>query len=328
MKLSIIIPVYGVEKYIEDCIRSCIENISGNYSDVEIIVVDDGSKDHSIEIVHQLTEGLPNVYIISQKNQGLSMARNNGLDASHGDYVWFVDSDDIIAIGIINKILEIICRFEGVDIIELDYQYVEENATVSLLPRFTNSSINLDVKVKNGHDRFIEGFNTPVPFHVFRRSFLRNNSLKMFHGIYHEDSEFTPRAIWQAQYVLLLPGIAYYYRQRGNSIMTTPNPKKGCDYIFVAGRLHDFFEFQKPTDREYRKIASYISMIFTNGLHYALEANKEGRTKISEAASRNIRVLHDLKNADQYKYRILGLVSSCCPSKTSWFYRVMKSFCR
>ena len=93
MKLSIIIPVYNVEKFITRCLHSCVsQNLSIN--EFEIVVVNDGTRDNSMKFVSQFAEEYSNISIINQENKGLSAARNRGLSVAKGDYVWFVDSDE------------------------------------------------------------------------------------------------------------------------------------------------------------------------------------------------------------------------------------------
>ena len=93
MFLSVVVPVYNVERYVGDCLCSLLNQPE---SLCEIIVVNDGTKDNSMEIVHKLVNGYTNVRIINQENKGLSEARNAGLRHALGEYVWFVDSDDTI----------------------------------------------------------------------------------------------------------------------------------------------------------------------------------------------------------------------------------------
>ena len=96
MLLSIIVPIYNVEKYVEKCIRSCeAQDISKE--DYEIVVINDGSPDNSLKIVERIADEFPNIKIISQPNKGLSAARNTGMRNASGDYYMFVDSDEWIA---------------------------------------------------------------------------------------------------------------------------------------------------------------------------------------------------------------------------------------
>lgn len=95
VKLSIIIPVYNVELYIEKCLQSCLSQ-DIPYDEYEIIVVNDGSPDGSLAIAESIAKTTTNMTIISQKNGGLSAARNTGMSVAKGEYIWFVDSDDWI----------------------------------------------------------------------------------------------------------------------------------------------------------------------------------------------------------------------------------------
>ena len=104
MLLSIILPVYNVEAYLGRCINSCLcqDLPKDNY---EIIVVIDGSPDNSIEVARRFQSDNDNVKIVVRENGGLSAARNTGLEAASGDYVWFIDSDDYIEENILGDIV-------------------------------------------------------------------------------------------------------------------------------------------------------------------------------------------------------------------------------
>ena len=322
--LSIVIPVYGVEKFIEDCIQSCLDNINQLSKEAEVVVVDDGSKAFSIDIAKKLIGDLPNFHFITQLNQGLSVARNTGLEASRGQYVWFVDSDDIISVGIVKKIIHAIEMFQSLDMIELGYEFVSEN--VNRLSLSKVSDLEIQATVITGRQRFSEGFLTPVPFHVFRRAFLLDKKLRMYPGIYHEDSDFTPRALWLAEHVITLHDIAYYYRKRDNSIMTTINPKKGEDYLFVSHRLQDFFAKQDTDNKTRKKINDYIAMIYCNGLHNIIGANEDGYKRVANAAFEHRIVLRSLMNAIKLKYRILGYLAFIFPKNIADIYYIMMKF--
>lgn len=324
-KLSIIIPVYGVERFIEDCVLSCIENIPLNSQNVEVIVVDDGSKDRSMDILHKIVVDIPYIRILRQNNQGLSMARNNGLQIAKGDYVWFVDSDDFISVGIVDQLLDYINKLDPIDLFEIQYQEVEEFVDRNAI----EPSIMLNDKgitIISGKEKLLSGFYTPVQFHIFRRKFLDDNGLRMYPGIYHEDSEFTPRAIWMAQNIAIIPEIAYYYRQRSNSIMSTVNPKKGHDCMFVAFRLQKFFHNQRILDDNKRIIAEYISMTYCNGLNNAVGATKEIKQVINKAAIEYKEVIRSLKDAKSLKYNILGYIASLFPMQITNIYLLMMKF--
>lgn len=326
-KLSIVIPVYGVENFIEDCIRSILENISTtlNSNDVEVIVVDDGSKDRSIEILEGIITDVPCFRVLRQNNQGLSMARNNGLQIAKGEYVWFVDSDDFISHGIVDRIIDYIKNYSGIDIFELHYQEVDEFVNREAYPECIMTESG-PIEFSSGPEHVISGFHAPVQFHIFRKGFLEDMHLRMYPGIYHEDSEFTPRAIWLAQRIALLPEVAYYYRQRRNSIMSTVNPKKGHDCMLVAYRLQEFFKNQNITDGRRGVLADYISMTYCNGLNNAVGASTEIKKEINKYAIKYKKVLKTLRCANSIKYRILGYATLFFPRQITSIYLLMVKF--
>ena len=97
MKLSIVVPVYNVEQYVRKCILSIINQENDLFREIEVIIVNDGTKYKSVEQIRDLVDKYNNITLVNQQNQGLSVARNNGMNKASGDYVWFVDSDDWIS---------------------------------------------------------------------------------------------------------------------------------------------------------------------------------------------------------------------------------------
>ena len=103
--LSIIIPVYKVEAYVEQCLRSCVEQETLSPDDYEIVVINDGTPDNSWPICERLAETFPQIRLFTQPNSGVSVARNKGINEAQGDFVWFVDSDDWIEPGCLSKMM-------------------------------------------------------------------------------------------------------------------------------------------------------------------------------------------------------------------------------
>ena len=115
--LSIIIPIYNVEPYIGRCIESILSQITESVDSVEVIMVNDGTQDGSMDIVKLQISGSPFVTVINQENKGLSCARNAGLDLAKGKYVWFVDSDDWLLPEAVSRVIDVVRRCDGVDMI-------------------------------------------------------------------------------------------------------------------------------------------------------------------------------------------------------------------
>ena len=132
--ISVVIPVYNVEKYLSHCLNSLEQQ--GNIKElVEIIIVNDGSKDNSIDIAEAFVQGKSLLCtLLNQQNKGLSAARNAGLKAARGEYVWFVDSDDWIEPFCLDKILSDLCKYERLDVLQLQYRLTYEDGRKEEVP--------------------------------------------------------------------------------------------------------------------------------------------------------------------------------------------------
>lgn len=249
MKLSIIIPVYNVEKYICRCIRSCMQqDIDSN--EYEIIVVNDGTKDGSMDIVRRISKDACNLRIVEQENCGLSVARNKGLSLANGDYIWFVDSDDYISENCLASI--IMHLVDNLDILQIQYQLVYEDGRQNAL--VSPSIIN---GIKDGQTVLINGgVDIPAQFSIYRRQFLLDNKLEFFPGIYHEDVEFKPRAILKAKRVSSYNRVVYNYLQREGSITSKKGIKHINDLFLVSDHL-----FELSTKSEARPVIPYLAMV-------------------------------------------------------------------
>ena len=253
-KLSIIIPIYNVEKYISTCLESILCQIKDNRA-VEIILINDGTKDRSALIALDLIKDAPNAQLYNQDNQGLSMARNNGLKYASGDYVWFIDSDDSIADNCLAGILDDLS--DEPDMLQLNYQFTYEDSTTP------KPVVAYNPNVISGKDAIVRGIiSAPAQFTIFRRQFLELNNLHFVVGIYHEDSEFKPRATYLAKTIKWHQPIVYNYLQRSTgSITSTFKLKNGVDIITVVNSLHQFCE---NTVREPRCKVGFYRSISTN----------------------------------------------------------------
>lgn len=227
MFLSIIVPVYNVELYIEKCLLSCLhQDIST--SEYEIIIVNDGSPDNSLSIIERMMTNVKNVRIISQYNKGLSAARNKGLSIAQGKYVWFVDSDDWIEENCLGRICSQLKN--NVDILQLQYRKVYENGKIDVSVPFYNIT-----GVKKGKEIICQGgLPAPAQFAIYRTEFLRKNSLNFYEGILHEDSEFKPRVTYLADSIASDKEVSYNYLQRETGSITSSYKLKNATSMFVV----------------------------------------------------------------------------------------------
>ena len=237
MLLTIIIPIYKVEKTIEACLDS-IFNQGVDEKLFSVLLINDGSPDKSVSLCYPYIQKYENIQLLEQSNQGLSMARNNGLENSCSEYVWFVDSDDTLCKNSINSILNSIQKSKS-DCLLLGHEEVDESDKVINLYCYNEDKEMPGVDFLTNHFRNCEFF-IPAQFTVWRRDFLRRKKLSFFPSIYHEDCEFSPKAIFLSSSIRCLSGIHYKYIRHDNTISTTICSKRAYDYITVAKSLSMF----------------------------------------------------------------------------------------
>ncbi len=234
MKLSIIIPVYKVEQYIEQCLGSILNDETQGLP-FEVIVVNDGTPDGSMAIVDKFASAYANIKILNQENQGLSSARNNGLDLTAGEYVWFVDSDDWLSEGAVSEVIEMIATHSGVDV--LSHPIVWKHASGDVVDweenKFTISGI---AYLKQGV------YCTPIQRFIFRREFLESSGVSFFPGIYHEDVLYSNLILYLARDVYYSGKPLYQYRQNVESVMHSIKIKNAYDMITVHKQLMAFLQ--------------------------------------------------------------------------------------
>lgn len=245
MKLSIIIPIYNVEKYIERCLKSCL-NQDLPLSDYEIIAIDDGSPDNSKEIVKQYQEKYSNIRLIIQENKGLSGARNTGLRIAKGEYIWFIDSDDFIEANCLAHFYQE-AHNQSLDILPFSISFLHENKDDQSPCDLKREGIPI-----KGKDYLLRGYTFFTAWSaIYRRNFLINNNIFFMRGILHEDQEFTPRAYYLAERVNYTSKLGYIYYQRSNTISTSSKKKKrGQDLLKVADSLYKFISERESKESE------------------------------------------------------------------------------
>jgi len=264
MRLSFIIPIYNVSKWLGRCIAS-IRNQGLTAEDYEIIAVNDGSTDDSLQVLEgflarEAQSGVPTapVIIINQENQGLSAARNAGFRKARGNYVWWVDGDDTLEACFAPRLLER-AEKERLDVLCFGLNLVDEEKGQS-------SRYLIDDKT-NGRTMRGEEFllKCPMPAAawsaIYRRGFIERYGIHFLEGVFHEDQEFTPRAYFLARRIAFENVSVYNYYQREQSITNRKDPKKTDDLLQICQRLWDF-------SMEHTQIESAIRYTFVNRVSY------------------------------------------------------------
>ena len=253
--VSVIIPVYNVEKYLEECIDSVLNQ---TYKDIEIILVDDGSTDSSGDICDRYAENNKNICVIHQKNGGLSAARNAGLGEACGEYVYFLDSDDYISSDAIEKLISI-AKNDNSDVVFFDAHSFLDNSDKEIKQNYrrkkqyvSSEGLVIFAQLQKNNE-----FHSAVPLLFLRREFLKINNFRVCSGIYYEDMIFTFEVLCSAEVVSQCKEALYYRRYRSDSIMTSKKNKKYFESVAKVYRT--LLEFSKKNNiLEEASVKKYI----------------------------------------------------------------------
>lgn len=311
MKLSIVVPVYGVEKYISQCISSLLEA----NNDYEILVVNDGTKDNSINIIKEKYKD-SRIRIIEQDNAGLSAARNFGIREARGEYIWCFDSDDWAEPGAISQLLKEI-NGEEMLYFRAHYRNYDEDGHQVLF--------DMKNEAKTGVDLASHFYWLPAQFYIFQKKFLMGNKLFFKEGILHEDALFTPNMILQCKTVKCLTKPLYHYRQRSGSIMNAPvNPKRLHDLIYVIAQLLEIAE-SIDDDIKY-KWGSCIAQL-TNELLFCSKKcdDRKSTIKVKEFVNDSSGLLNYLSHSS-LKNRIMARLAQLLSGNLYLSYSILYKF--
>ncbi len=237
ISLSIIIPVYNVAAHLDKCLASIAHQnlIKGSY---EIILIDDGSTDLSLEVAQNWAEKFPEIKIIRQTNQGQSVARNVGLNQAAGEYIWFIDADDYILYQSA-KILLHQAKINNLDLITFDVVHVKVGES-------TPSSFNAQGQLSSITDGWSyvahRNYNNSPCLYLIRREYIHQIGLSFVPGRYCEDGIFSADLISRAKHIAHYPSPAYVYVRHVSSTTQTKTKAHAQkvieDFIYAIG----FFE--------------------------------------------------------------------------------------
>lgn len=250
--VSIVVPVYKVEEWLERCVKS-IQNQT--YSNIEIILVDDGSPDHSGEICDRLAEQDSRIKVIHKPNGGQGDARNIGVDAVTGKYLLFVDSDDYIAKDLVEKNIAVAEEY-NCDMILFDYYYVENGKKEV---RTNNVPANQIINLKRERQLLMIPPSPVIKFYNFE--FYKRANSTFPKGLYYEDLGMTLKILTDAERIYYLPEPFYYYMIRGNSTMGSRDYERNHhDMELILKQVIEFYK-EKELYKEYRVELEYLTFL-------------------------------------------------------------------
>ncbi len=226
---SIVVPVYNVRDYLEECVDSILRQ---TFPDYEVILVDDGSKDGSDKLCDLLAARDPRILVHHQENQGPSGARNAGLKLAQGQYVLFLDSDDFYPQGdFLERVFE---AAANADIVCFNYARYTDRLLGNML-NFPEENIIGDALLLELTRR--NAYQSSACSKAVKRSLLTDNGIYFEQGILSEDIEWSAKVMRCAQSVAIAPECVYAYRVRQGSISKTVSPKHVEDQLTVISRL-------------------------------------------------------------------------------------------
>lgn len=254
-KVSIIVPVYNTENYLSTCLNSLLNQ---TLSDIEIICINDGSTDNSLEILEEYAKKDDRIKIINQENSGVSIARNIAIKVANGEFIGFVDSDDYIDSDFYEKLYNSAIK-NNCDI---------SAATIVRKRQYSQKySVHyIDEKICNTLEEKIKACQIPDCCYIWNklyRSELVNNSF-FKEGVYFEDVLWLPEIIKNSNKLVTVSNANYYYRARKGSIVKTNSPKKQNDSYIAKKYIIEFFDNNNLLLlNKYRNITKKIKYLFS-----------------------------------------------------------------
>ena len=233
VSVSVIVPVYNVEKYLDECLSSLVNQ---TLSDIEIIVVNDGTKDNSQNIIDQYVKQYPNKVIsLIKENGGLGDARNYGIPYAKGEYIGFVDSDDIVHLEMYEKMFNK-AKLENSDLVLCDLEYFYETSNEKMVKEGLVQIENIDIN-KTVFLSPLFAWNK-----LYRRSLFIESGLKYPIGLWYEDIPVTVPFFTLAKKISYVHETLIYYRQRSTSIMGSVDNTKVKDIFDIMHLCLTYFK--------------------------------------------------------------------------------------
>ena len=299
--ISVVMPVYNVEKYLPKCIDSVVKS---TYKNIEIIVVNDGSTDNSEKIINEYKEKYSNIKYIKKANRGLSDARNEGIKHASGDYLCFVDSDDYISESLFQDIEKYIDS--NYDLIK--YKMIKVDEEYNEIERVNGPVF----ECKSGEDAFNELYSSdvmlqPACLYLYKKSFWDENKFEYPVEKKHEDFAITSLVMLKAKTVASTKVYGYYYVQSCSSITRGIDEEKRFN---MAKDLLEHYDYMIDKIKEYDisdKTKENLKAYYTNCIILKIKDLSGDKKKeyINEIKKRNMYKNIKIRNFRQLVKRVL-----------------------
>ncbi|MGN1166530.1 MAG: glycosyltransferase family 2 protein [Lachnospiraceae bacterium] len=297
-KVTVIIPIYNTEQYLAECIESILGQ---TLKELEVICIDDGSTDKSLEVLDNYAKTDDRVIIYQQKNCGLSMVRNRGLSHAAGEYIYFMDSDDILRQDALENLYNR-SKEEKLDVLYFDAITMYENEDIKENHlEFDNYYVRKGEYPVNctGSEMFVRmreagEYRVNMGIQFFRRGFLEEEDLKFQPGIIHEDNDFTFRAMLLAERVGYISETYFNRRIRAQSIMTV---KTRFNHIY--GYFRSFLKMLSFIEEN--SYPEEMTELLYDTVYSVLSCAKKGYSELSDAEKY---AAMGLKGSERIQFRL------------------------
>lgn len=238
-EVSIIVPVYNVEKYLSFCLDSLVNQ---TFKDIEIICVNDGSTDNSTEVLEHYAGFDKRIKIINKENGGLSSARNAGLDAATGKYIAFVDSDDFVSHFLVERAYNFVQK-KNADFAAFGFDYVVGNSLKLYESGFSfpKSLVGKCVYETDLNENFYTKIHPTAWCKFYSAKLIQNNNLRFCEDIIFEDLPFAAEVYLSANRMVYTNLPLYYYRAERQGSILSRRDEKTVDFITAIERVDDVF---------------------------------------------------------------------------------------
>ena len=235
--MSIVLPSYMVGNYLGHTLFTILGQ---EFDDIEVIVVDDGSPDHTRAVAKAFSALDGRVHILSQENKGLAGARMSGLKLARGEYVWFVDSDDHLRENSLRRIAKVL-KDEAPDAYFINYAFIDEAGTIRNDRYAAPEIAGMVWHPRQSEDIYgrIAGWSSQTWRFIVKREVIHANDLHFPVGYYYEDHHFALSLVSVIDTIYVDPAVSYYYLQRSGSIMTDRS-RRVFEFLYIRRLCLDF----------------------------------------------------------------------------------------
>lgn len=294
IKVSVIVPVYNLSQYIGTTLDSIINQDFNSY---ELIVIDDGSSDDSLEIINEkLSKSLIEYEVIHQENSGVSSARNRGIEIARGEYLVFVDGDDYITGNHLSELYNGETDFSLIQLVKKD------GDKLSAPYHFSKKLMSCDEFIR-------KELNMEIPFNfcqlMYRTSIIKDNDIKFnTNAIYGEDTEFALKALAFGSEIAISNEATYYYIQRGDSAIRTSDFRR-FDIVSIFENLADFYSELGKDDLSNLITTSRVPKAIFGNMNYFFYNNYDFDEVISKMKELDLfDKLSKFEGDKKFKYKI------------------------